>query len=112
MQNHTSKPIAEINQDSIQAQIIELVRKMTPESGKALVELLNAIAGVNHAEGVKPSVTVSQIQIDATGELQDVRAILDAIMNLRTETLADGNTARILAGMAYDKVLMIQGDAA
>jgi hypothetical protein len=90
-----------------QERIIEAMLLMTPATRTALVELLNAIAGVNHAEGVKPSVTVPQI--DAMGALDDVSAIADALMNLNYEMLANPATPRILAGVIFDKIEAVKG---
>jgi hypothetical protein len=72
MQNHTSKPIVDSNQN-----VISALLSIPVEMRREFVEILNALCGVEHAEGFKSAVTVSQI--DAMGELQDVRAILDVL---------------------------------
>jgi len=79
--------------------VIEAVRLMSPENQRILADF--AMGMISNTP-----------KIDVKGALQDVRAILDVLLNVDAQILTDGNTTQILAGIAYDKVLMIQGDAA
>ncbi|WP_028487838.1 hypothetical protein [Thiothrix lacustris] len=85
--------------DYSQTRVIELMRSMSIENQRILLQAVEAMVATTP-------------KTDVTGALQDVRAILDILLNADAEALTDGNTTRILAGIAYDKVLMIQGDAA
>jgi hypothetical protein len=102
MTNSTTKPIDNYNQN-----VISALLSIPVGIRREFVEILNALCGVEHAEGFKPSVTVSQI--DAMGALDDVSAIADALMNLNYEMLANPATPRILAGVIFDKIEVIKG---
>ena len=98
MLNNTPKTSATV-ECSHTTRVIEAVRLMSPENRRILADF--AIGMVSTTP-----------RIDVKGELADVRGLLDAMMNLRTETLCDSDTVQTLAAIAYSKVLIIQGGAA